>query len=199
MDKGNVAAAAHVFRLIEKHYPGSRIVAVFGNEEYHDREEEFRRRYPSIDWLDDEYRVYECGDRRVAVVGTRGALARPTRWQRRHMPWLERVYRERPARIVELARQARREADHIVVLSHYGLARATLQGEPPSIWPELYSPLMEKAILRIRPDAAVHGHAHNGRPHAVVGGVHVYNVALPLNKRIVGLSLAARRSILDYT
>ncbi len=188
-----------MFNRIRSRYPDTPIVAVFGNEEYHDREEEFRRRYAAIDWLDDEYKIYDCGDKRIAVIGTRGALARLTRWQRRHMPWLERVYRERPKKIIELASRARRESDYIIIVSHYALARATIEGEPPRIWPELYSPLMEKAIVKIRPEAAVHGHAHNGRPFAVTGGVPVYNVALPLNKRIVEVRLATRRSILDYT
>ena len=152
-----------------------------------------------VDWLNDEYKVYECGDKRIAVIGTRGALARPTRWQRRHMPWLEKVYRERPRRIIELAGEARRESDYIIILSHYALSKATIEGEPPRIWPELYSPLMEKAILKIRPEAAIHGHAHNGKPFAFMEGIPVYNVALPLNKRIVEVRLATRRSLLDYT
>jgi len=187
VDRGSVEALAPVLELINGRYPGVPVAAVFGNEEYHDREELFRRRYPTVAWLDDEYRVFDVEGASVAVVGTRGALARPTRWQRRNMPWLARVYRERPRLVAELIRRARSEADKVILLSHYALARATIEGEPPSIWPELYSPEMERVIAREKPDAAVHGHAHRGKPQASVAGVPVYNVALPLNKRIVAV------------
>jgi len=196
VDRGSVEALAPALGLLRRRYPGARIVAVFGNEEYHDREAAFRHRYPEVAWLDDEYSVFDVGGESVAVVGTRGALARPTRWQRRHMPWLERVYRERPRVVAELIRRARREADKVILLSHYALARATIQGEPLSIWPELYSPDMEKVVAREKPDAAVHGHAHRGTPHATVAGVPVYNVALPLNKRIVVVE--PRRSLGEW-
>jgi len=185
VERGRVEAAGPVFEAARQAAPSSTLVAVFGNEEYHDREDEFRRAYPWVDWLDDEYRVYECAGQRVAVVGTRGALARPTSWQRRNMPWLERVYRERPVRIARLLDEASREADIVILLSHYALARATIKGEDPRVYPYLYSPAMERVVREARPHAAVHGHAHKGTPRAVVSGVPVYNVAFPLNRRPV--------------
>ena len=182
VDRGRTEAAVPVVRAVREAYPGASIVAVFGNEEYQEIEEELRRLTPEVDWLDDEVKVYECGSARVAVVGTRGALERPTSWQKRHMPWLERVYRERPRIVAGLLREARREADIVVLLSHYALSRATIVGEPRRVWPYLYSPLMERVLVSERPNAAVHGHAHHGTPKAVVAGVPVYNVAFPLNR-----------------
>ncbi len=199
VDRGVVEAAKPVFQAIREALAPGYIVAVFGNEEYHDREDEFRKSYPDIHWLSDEYRVFDCGEVSVAVVGTRGALARLTRWQRRHMPWLARVYAERPRIIAGLIREARREASVVVLASHYALSRATIRGEPERIWPELYSPAMERVLAESRPDAAVHGHAHNGTPRAVVHGVPVYNVALPLVREIVEVEPRARRTLLDYT
>ena len=193
VDRGNVAAAAPVFSLIRQRVPGKPIIAVFGNEEYHDLEGEFRRRYPFVTWLDDEYTVIECGEGgRIAIVGTRGALDRPTPWQRRNMPWLERVYRERPARIAGLIDEARREAGKVVLLSHYALSRATIRGENPRIYPYLYSRAMERVIAEKRPDAAIHGHAHRGTPRGSVAGVPVYNVALPLVSAPVLIRLVKR-------
>ena len=193
VDRGNVAAAAHVFSLIRQRLPGKPIIAVFGNEEYHDLEDEFRKRYPYVTWLDDEYTTIECREGgQIAIVGTRGALDRPTPWQRRNMPWLERVYRERPTKIARLIDEARREAGRVVLLSHYALSRATIRGENPRIYPYLYSRAMERVIAEKRPDAAVHGHAHRGTPRGSVAGVPVYNVALPLVSVPVIIRLARR-------
>ncbi len=174
-----------MFNAVRQAFPGSRLVAVFGNEEYHDREEEYRRAYPFVDWLNDEYKVYDCWGLGIAVIGTRGAIDRLTTWQRKHMPWLEDVYRRRPSIIAKLIDKARREADKIIVLSHYGLAKETIVGEPPRLWPYLYSRAMERVIREKKPDAAVHGHAHRGTPKAMISGVPVYNVALPLNRKPV--------------
>ena len=198
VDRGRVEAARPVVNAISSRYPETRIVAVFGNEEYHDLEDKFRRLYPEVDWLDDEYRVYDCGGRSVAVVGTRGALDRLTSWQRRNMPWLERVYRERPRIVAELLDRARSEAEFVVLLSHYGLSRATLRGEDPRIYPYLYSSLMERVVTAKKPDAAIHGHAHKGTPKAIISGVPVYNVAFPLVKSPVTIPLRKARSLEAY-
>ncbi len=192
VERGRAAAAEPVARLVGERWPGARVVAVPGNEDYEEVMDEIRRRTPGFTWLEDEYTVVDCpGGEPVAVVGTRGALDRLTRWQRRHRPWLERVYRERPSIIARLIDEARREAGRVVLLSHYGLARATLRGEDPRVWPELYSSRMERVVAEKRPDAAVHGHAHRGTPRAVVAGVPVYNVALPLNRAIVEVRFRA--------
>lgn len=198
VDKGVVAAAEPVFRAI-KEKTNAKIVAVFGNEEYFDREEEFKKRYPDIVWLSDEYTVVDLDKESLAIIGTRGALQRPTRWQQRHMPWLSEVYRKRPEMLRNLIREARREAEYVIVVSHYALSHHTIIGEDRRFWPEIYSPEMEKVILEEKPDIAIHGHAHKGRPFANVGGIRIYNVALPLNKRVVPVYLGPRRhTLLDW-
>ncbi len=189
VDKGRAPMVEPVVAMLRRRFPSARLLAVFGNEEYEQVRPVLRRLAPEVTWLEDELAVVDCGGSRVGVVGTQGALERPTRWQARHMPWLARVYRERPRRVAELLRRARGEADYVVLLSHYGLARATVVGEDPRIWPYLYSSLMEEVVRRERPDAAVHGHAHKGTPRAVVAGVPVYNVALPLNRRLTPVRL----------
>jgi Icc-related predicted phosphoesterase len=189
IDKGRAEMLEPVVRLLEDRLGGVPAAAVFGNEEYEEARARLRELAgPRVRWLDDEVGVWSCDGLRIAVVGTTGALDRPTRWQRRHRPELARVYRERPRLVERLIREARGVGDRVILLSHYGLARATLRGEDPRIWPELYSSSMEEVIVRSRPDAAVHGHAHNGTPRASVGGVPVYNVALPLNRRLVKIT-----------
>ena len=51
---------------------------------------------------------------------------------------------------------------------------------------------MEAVIKRRAPDVVIHGHAHNGRRTASVGGVPVYNVALPLWRSLVEIRLEPR-------
>ncbi|MCE4612129.1 MAG: metallophosphoesterase [Desulfurococcales archaeon] len=185
VDKGKYLMMNPLLKLVKSRFPGAKLVAVFGNEEYESVRGALRRSYNEVDWLDDEFRVYECGDLRVAIVGTQGALEKPTKWQARNMPHLFKVYRERPRAIASLISHAKRESDIVVLASHYALSRETVKGEDPRVWPYLYSGLMERVVAEAKPHIAIHGHAHKGSPFAIVSGVPVFNVALPLNKRIV--------------
>ncbi len=198
VDKGVVAAAEPVFRSIRQKN-NFRIISVFGNEEYIDREGEFKRKYSDIVWLNDDYVIVELNEKSVAIIGTRGALGRLTKWQRRHMPWLEEVYNKRPEVIRDLISKAKKEADIVIVVSHYALTHFTIIGEPRHIWPEVYSPRMEKVILEEKPHIVVHGHAHSGRPFANIKGIRIYNVALPLNKRIIPIYIKGEKpSLMDW-
>ena len=188
VDRGNVQAARPVVEVLSS--LGAKIVATFGNDEYQETWDAFRSQYPGVDWLVDELKVYSCGPTSVSVVGTPGALDEPTRWQRQHVPGIDEVYRRRVDTVAELLRQAKKEGGVTVLLSHYGLARATLKGEDPRTYPMLYSSRMEKVVAELKPSLAVHGHAHRGQPFALVGGVPVYNVAFPVNWSLVELRQA---------
>ncbi len=192
VERGNVAAAKPVFTMIRKKFENTTIVAVFGNEEYHDREDQFRAQYPDVVWLSDQMEVLSCDKARIAVVGTRGAIDRLTWWQARHMPWLREEYARRPRIISDLIDEAKRRAERVVLLSHYALSKKTIIGEDPKNYPYLYSRNMERVVREKAPDAAVHGHAHKGRPFALVNGTPIYNVALPLNKSLVRIKFRAR-------
>jgi Icc-related predicted phosphoesterase len=68
---------------------------------------------------------------------------------------------------------------NIVALLHYSPIRATVEGEPPEIFPFLGSSRLEEPLNRYRVVAAFHGHAHRGQPEGRTReGVPVYNVAL---------------------
>ncbi|MCE4605640.1 MAG: metallophosphoesterase [Desulfurococcales archaeon] len=188
IDKGRHQWFKPVIDEALSRFPHARIIGVYGNEEYEEARVHLSM-YPSVEWLDDTYTVVDMNSCSLAIVGTTGALDRLTRWQRRNKPELAGVYRRRPKVLARLIGVARREADAVVLVSHYALSRATITGEPRSVWPELYSYGMERLLAEAKPDAAVHGHAHKGRPYATVSGVPVYNVALPLTRkltRIVG-------------
>lgn len=72
-----------------------------------------------------------------------------------------------------------------VVLLHYSPVRATVEGEPPEIFPFLGSSRLEETLNRYPLTAIFHGHAHHGSPEGrTQRDVPVYNVALPLLRRV---------------
>jgi Icc-related predicted phosphoesterase len=71
-----------------------------------------------------------------------------------------------------------------VVLLHYAPVAATVEGEPPEIFPLLGSSRLEDPINRYAVSAVFHGHAHHGQLEGRTReGVPVYNVAMPILKR----------------
>ncbi len=186
VNRNRVEAFRQVLEATRRYLGEVTIISIFGNEEYRGFEDKYRSLYTSVVWLDDEYRVFEIEGAKVAFIGTRGALDKPTSWQARNLPWIAEYYRELPKRIAGFAREARDKADYVVLVSHYGVTYRNLVGEPRGIWPHLASRGMEKIINRELFDLVIHGHAHNGRIERIdLNGVPVYNVSLPARKKIV--------------
>jgi Icc-related predicted phosphoesterase len=80
---------------------------------------------------------------------------------------------------------ARLRTQRRVAVLHYAPIRATVEGEPPEIFPYLGSSRLEEPINRYRVNAVFHGHAHRGSPEGrTSSGVPVYNVAMPLLARL---------------
>ncbi|MCA1825708.1 MAG: metallophosphoesterase family protein [Myxococcales bacterium] len=74
---------------------------------------------------------------------------------------------------------------HRVALLHYSPCRPTLEGEPLEIFPFLGATRLAGPLDQLRPNLAVHGHAHRGTLRgATGGGVPVFNVALPVLRRL---------------
>jgi Icc-related predicted phosphoesterase len=70
---------------------------------------------------------------------------------------------------------------HRVALLHYSPIRATVEGEPPDIFPFLGSSRLEEPINRYPVDAVLHGHAHRGAFEGrTTADVPVYNISAPL-------------------
>ncbi|MDM7275866.1 MAG: metallophosphoesterase [Thermoprotei archaeon] len=197
IDKGKVEMLKPIVKDLRSKWLETPLVAVFGNEEYHSVREELRGEYPEITWLDDGTLKGNCGNLKIAIVGTQGALDRLTSWQARNMPWLLEDYLKKPDTLTKLISEARGEGYTVILVSHYALTSENLKGEDPRAWPEMYSRKMEKLVKELKPDIAIHGHAHNGKPYALVGGVPVYNVAIPLTKTIKKIKLA--KGLLEFT
>ena len=74
---------------------------------------------------------------------------------------------------------------HRIALLHYAPTRQTLEGEPLEIFPFLGATRLSGPLDQLRPALAFHGHAHRGTLRgATRGGVPVYNVALPVLRRL---------------
>jgi Icc-related predicted phosphoesterase len=80
---------------------------------------------------------------------------------------------------------ARLRTEQRIALLHYAPIRETVEGEPPEIFPFLGTSRLEEPLTRFAVTACFHGHAHAGSPEGrTSSGTPVYNVALPLLKRI---------------
>src|SRR5207237_8298120 len=70
-------------------------------------------------------------------------------------------------------------------LLHYAPSRPTLEGEPLEIFPFPGATRLSGPIDQLRPNMAIHGHAHRGTLRGTTrGGVPVVNVALPVLRRL---------------
>lgn len=65
-----------------------------------------------------------------------------------------------------------------VAVLHYAPIQATVEGEPPEIFPFLGCSRLEEPLTRFPVQYILHGHAHNGRPEGQTSnGIPVYNVS----------------------
>lgn len=82
---------------------------------------------------------------------------------------------------------ARLRVERRVAVLHYAPVRGTVVGEPEEIFPFLGCSRLEEPLERYPVTVAFHGHAHRGSPEGLTRvGTPVYNVALPLMRRILG-------------
>lgn len=98
-------------------------------------------------------------------------------------PWGEKIIKDFVHEAVQEALKlesalARIKSEHRIVLMHYAPIRATVEGEPPEIFPFLGSSRLEDPLSRFDVTAVFHGHAHKGAPEgATQSGIPVFNVA----------------------
>lgn len=185
VERNMINALAPVEEATRKVFPDAEIVAVFGNDEFMEYEDEYRKHYPSIKWLDDELYNIKIGGYKLGIIGSRGAIDRPTYWQIRHIPNIREIYAKRVEKIRSLLEVSIKQNDITLLVTHYSSSSCTLAGEPRRGWSGIYSRKVEDLVKKNKPNAAIHGHAHKGRGYCRVNGVPVYNVAFPVNRRIV--------------
>jgi len=192
--KGRVEEMNNIIDILERKGVNCPIIAVFGNEEFEDRHEKIRRLCEGkIIFLDDESVVLNLKGLKVGIVGTKGSLDKPTTWQARNIPNIQQIYSERIKKVDNLL--ANLNSDVKILLMHYAPTYKTLKGEKTSIYPLLGSKKFEEVILRRRPDLVIHAHAHNGSEFASLNGIPVYNVSLPLTRKICIIKLKGARGL----
>jgi Icc-related predicted phosphoesterase len=76
---------------------------------------------------------------------------------------------------------ARLRSQRLIAVLHYSPIQATVEGEPPEIFPFLGCSRLEEPLTRYPVHAVFHGHAHHGRPEGLTRtGVPVFNVSIAL-------------------
>lgn len=159
------------------------IFACFGNGEFRQIQDELRKKYGDVKFLDDRVDTVRVGTQTVGIFGTTGSLETPTPWQSSNIPNIEKIYMER----VEATDRAlsKMVADFKILLIHYAPTHKTLEGENPRYFSSMGSRAYENVINKRRPSLVLHGHSHHGTKQAWIEAVPVFNVSFPLNKEIV--------------
>jgi Icc-related predicted phosphoesterase len=178
-------------QVLIKELAGLRVpcLAVLGNHDYHSgHHEELERLFAAagIEVLDgDNCEVHGIGF--AGVKGFGGGFGRHTL-----EAWGEDTIKKFVYEAVEEGLKlekalARLKTEQRVAVVHYAPIQATVEGEPPPIFPFLGSSRLEEPLNRYRVSAVFHGHAHHGSPEGrTAGGAPVYNVALPLLRKTLG-------------
>jgi Icc-related predicted phosphoesterase len=163
------------------------IVTVLGNHDYEaDRQDEVRAVLSDagIAVLDGEA-VEVLGIGIAGIKGFAGGFG-----ARALGPWGESIIKSFVHEAVQESLKletalARLRTPRKLVLLHYSPVRSTVEGEPLEIFPYLGSSRLEEPLMHHSVDAIFHGHAHNGQLEgATVAGAPVYNVSLPLLRRL---------------
>ncbi len=80
---------------------------------------------------------------------------------------------------------SRLRTEHRVAVLHYAPIKATVEGEPPEIFPFLGSSRLVEPVDRLGVDLVVHGHAHHGTHQGKTPrGIPVYNVSEAIMQRV---------------
>jgi Icc-related predicted phosphoesterase len=163
------------------------VVAVFGNHDFESgqvQEVQDILSEAGVKVLDgDSYEVHGIGF--AGVKGFAGGFG-----ERALAPWgeesIKRFVHEAIDEALKLERAiARLQTAQRLVVLHYSPIQATVEGEPPEIFPFLGSSRLEEPLNRHPVTAIFHGHAHHGSPEGrTQRDAPVYNVALPLLRRM---------------
>ncbi|MEM2866407.1 MAG: metallophosphoesterase [Candidatus Hadarchaeales archaeon] len=191
--KNDHTQLAPLLETLRKFHEGE-VLACFGNEEYLQDREKYRK-LKAPRWVEDEAVIVEVRGTEVGVVGSQGSLSRPTYWQRTHLPGIAEIYEERVKLLDRLLKELNTEVK--VVLTHYAPTFATVKGEDRESLPEIGNRKLEEVIARRQPDLWVHAHAHRASVlETTMGRTLVVNASLPARREIYVTDLP-RKSGLD--
>lgn len=162
------------------------LIGVLGNHDYESGESDEVRRVlvgAGVRMLDGEC----CSIGGIGFAGVKGFAGGFGRWALAAWgePTIKQFVEEVWTETMKLeSALVRLDSETRIVLLHYSPIQATVEGEPPEIFPFLGSSHLEEPINRHGVAAVFHGHAHHGRPEAKTQtGIPVYNVSLRLLER----------------
>jgi Icc-related predicted phosphoesterase len=162
-------------------------VAVLGNHDYESgQQEEIRTilKDAGVITLDgDTTEVHGIGF--AGVKGFAGGFGR-----RALGPWGEATIKAFVREAVDEALKletalARLRSERLIAVLHYSPIQATVEGEPPEIFPFLGCSRLEEPLTRYPVHVVFHGHAHHGQPEGLTRtGVPVFNVSIALMRSL---------------
>jgi Icc-related predicted phosphoesterase len=159
------------------------IVAVLGNHDYECGKESEVARILS----DAGVRVLDGDAHELLGIGFAGVKGFAGGFGRRALgPWGEPIIKQFVKEALNEALKletalSRLRTERKVALLHYSPIAATVNGEPPEIYPYLGSSRLEEPLTRYPVDVVFHGHAHHGAPEGrTMSDVPVYNVSMVL-------------------
>jgi Icc-related predicted phosphoesterase len=176
-------------RILAGELAGARVptVAVLGNHDFESGQQEEVKRIlcdAGITLLDgDTTEIRGVGF--AGVKGFGGGFG-----QRALEPWGEPTVKRFVQEALDEALKlesglARLRTDQRVAVLHYSPIQATVEGEPPEIFPFVGSSRLEEPLNHFPVTLVLHGHAHHGRPEGRTrNGTPVYNVSLPLLRQL---------------
>ena len=166
------------------------VVVVLGNHDLHvNRPTEVARSVEEagVEVLDRDWTTREIRGTSIGIAGVKGFVGgfEGSTLPDFGEPLLRRVYAETSAEVDALDRclAAVSGCDLRIALLHYAPIPETLEGEPRGIFAFLGCDRLAPPIARHRPDLVLHGHAHAGTLEGELGGIPVFNVAVPVMKR----------------
>jgi Icc-related predicted phosphoesterase len=163
------------------------IVAVLGNHDYEKGQQDEIKRilcHSGVQVLDGD----ACEVHGVGFAGVKGFCGG---FDRYGLPaWGEEIIKRFVRETIDEtlcleAALAKLHTERTIVVLHYAPIRQTVEGEPAELFPFLGSSRLAEPIDRFGVSVVVHGHAHHGSPTGTTArGIPVYNVSLPLLRRI---------------
>jgi Icc-related predicted phosphoesterase len=126
-----------------------------------------------------------CGVGFAGIKGFAGGFGR-----RALGPWGEPIIKQFVHEAVNEALKlesalARLRTERIIAVMHYSPVQATVEGEPPEIYPFLGCSRLEEPLGRYPVSAVFHGHAHHGQPEGrTTKDVPVFNVSMGLMREL---------------
>lgn len=166
VDGGKVEYYSVIINLLRD--KANTIVAVPGNEEYDDRLRALKG-VSGLILLNDEVLTVNG----IKVIGSRGVLDKPTKWQERNIKGIDELYRRRLSWLINEIKIT----NEAILLTHYAPSYATLEGENEYNYPLLGTRRLDE-VLSSSKILAIHGHAHRSRTRCVkLGSSIIVNVA----------------------